>query len=243
MLFLLIKPSIRTLDRLGANEHPFSDRYQGHRSSYQYVTPPSRRAPIVSINDSSVNLKLSDANKPRVLGGQLPHRKTRSYGCEQQARAVDLEDKRGPSMPFSSVGESTRHRQSIPIYPVAESGDGFHRRESVRPKQEDKNVHGSTPLSHPWTVKCTPTVTNSFYYHLETRYASLSVPQDVSSGQSVNSTFHFTSRRACFLLFGAASAPLREKCLCLTATLWTFPSCSTCHGKACVFERNRAARS
>lgn len=161
VLFLLIKPSIRALNRLGANKHPLSDCYQGDRSSNQYMTPPSRRAPIVSINDSSVNLKLSDANKPRVLCGQLPHWKTRSYRCEQHARAADLEDKQGPPMWFSSVGESVRHLQSIRIYPVGESGEGFHRRESVRPKQEDENVHGSTPFSHPWNVKCTPTVTNS----------------------------------------------------------------------------------
>lgn len=101
----------------------------------------------MSINDSSVNLKLSDVNKSWVHCGQLLPGKTRSYRCQQHALTLDLEDERGIDGSFT-CRESARHLQSIIIYLIDKV--------SVQ-KERTKNIHVSTPLSQLWTGECTQT--------------------------------------------------------------------------------------
>lgn len=202
-----------------------SDCYQQDRSTYQYLTQWSHHAPIVSINDSSVNLKLFDANNPRVPCGQWQHQKTRSYWCEEHDLMVDLEDERCNWCGFHLPGSEPPHLQSITIYLTDKAWKCFHGKETVQNKRTKKGPW-STPLSHLSTVKCTLTVANSvttiMWKHDTLSFLFLwmwvqvnpSIPPFIS---------HQGALVSCSLVLPVL-CPVRGKCLCLTASLWTPPA-------------------
>lgn len=63
------------------------------------------------------------------------------------------------------------------------------------------------PFLQLWAGRCTQAGTNSCTDDcLWTQNPHLPLPLEASSGQSVKSAFHFTSRPTCFALFGASAA-------------------------------------
>lgn len=69
----------------------------------------------MSINDSSVNLKLSGASPECTADSYSLEKRTHTGVCQQHPLTLDLEDERGPLMGVSPVSDSVRRLQSIII--------------------------------------------------------------------------------------------------------------------------------
>lgn len=69
----------------------------------------------MSINDSSVNLKLSGASPECTADSYSLEKRAHTGVCQQHPLTLDLEDERGPLMGVSPVRDSVRRLQSIII--------------------------------------------------------------------------------------------------------------------------------